>query len=216
MSHKILFFVGLALLGLGFLLAVTLYRGGATDTPGWSPGGGTGSFVRAGAPVKGEPDAPVTIVEFLDPACGTCAQFYPLVNQLLQQYPGKLRVMVRYAPLHPGSGEVVKMLEAAHLQGQFWPALELLFSNQNRWVANHRAQPDRARRLLNAIALDHARLDADIQGAEVDRAVQQDVRDGAALGVQATPEFFVNGQPLPSFGWEQLRRLVAEAVAQQP
>ena len=54
-----------------------------------------------------------------------------------------------------------------------------------------------------------------MQGAEVARAVELDVRDGAALGVQATPEFFVNGKPLPSFGWEQLQRLVAEAVAEQ-
>ncbi len=168
---------------------------------------------RVGAPVKGAADAKVTIVEFLDPACGTCAQFYPLVNGLMQQYGGKVRVMVRYAPLHPGSDQVVKMLEAAQRQGRFWQALEVLFSNQNRWVVNHRSQPLRARAILNSIAMDHAKLDVEMQSAEVTGAVKQDVRDGQALGVQATPEFFVNGKPLPSFGYEQLERLVREAVA---
>jgi protein-disulfide isomerase len=168
---------------------------------------------RPGAPIKGAVDARVTIVEFLDPACGTCAQFFPLTKQLVQQFEGKVKVMVRYAPLHAGSDQVVKMLEAAHLQGKFWQALELLFLNQNRWVINHQAQPQHARAILNSMSMDQAKLDLDINSTEVSRAIEQDMRDGQALGVRATPEFFVNGKPLPSFGYEQLDQLVTNAVA---
>ena len=71
----------------------------------------------------------------------------------------------------------------------------------------------RARRLLNSVALDHARLDIDARSAAVASVVQQDMGDLQALGVRATPEFFVNGKPLPSFGLRQLQNAVEEAVA---
>ncbi len=114
--------------------------------------------------------------------------------------------------MHTGSDQVVLMLEAAHRQGKYWQALELLFNNQQRWIVNHVSQPGRARSLLNAVALDHALLDADMTKPELINVVQEDIRDLQALGVRATPEFFVNGKPLPSFGYRQLAQLVKEAV----
>jgi protein-disulfide isomerase len=105
------------------------------------------------------------------------------------------------------------MLEAAHRQGRYWQALDVLFMNQRRWIDQHVADPERARRLLNSVALDHARLDIDARSAAVAAVVQQDMSDLQALGVRATPEFFVNGKPLPSFGLRQLEKLVEEAVA---
>jgi protein-disulfide isomerase len=134
------------------------------------------------------------------------------VKQLIDRYPGKVRVMMRYAPLHTGSDQVVKMLEAAHLQGKYWQALELLFNNQHRWIISHVSQPMRARGILNGLAMDHAKLNADMNLPEVNQAIQQDVDAGQALNVRATPEFFVNGKPMPSFGYKQLSQLVKEAV----
>lgn len=213
MNRKLLFITAAGLLLLGFIGAGLLYKNYQSAAPDGAPGQNASVVERDGAPIKGAEDARVTIVEFLDPACGTCAQFYPLVNQLLQRYEGKVRVMVRYAPLHPGSDQVVNMLEAARQQGKFWNALELLFGNQRRWVVGHQAKPQHARGILNSIAMDQAKLDSDMHSAEVTRAVERDVRDGQALGVRATPEFFVNGKPLPSFGYEQLEQLVSDAVA---
>ncbi len=157
----------------------------------------------------------MTIVEFFDPACGTCAQFYPLVEDMVERSNGQVRLVARYAPLHEGSEQVVRMLEAARLQGQFWPALEALFVNQAGWVSNHRADPRRARAVLRSIPLDHEQLDADTNSAPVIEAVEHDVRDLQALGVRATPEFFVNGKPLPSFGYRQLENLVQQAREDQ-
>jgi len=212
MKNKSIFIAVAGILLLAFILATVIYKNHQATLPGASAGRSQGVFERQGAPVKGPADARVTIVEFFDPACGTCADFYPLVKQLIDQYPGKVRVMMRYAPLHTGSDQVVKMLEAAHLQGKFFPALELLFNNQQRWVVNHVSQPSRALGILNGMALDHAKLETDMNQALVTAAVQQDVLDGQTLGIKATPEFFVNGRPLPSFGFQQLAQLVKEAV----
>ncbi len=167
---------------------------------------------RTGAPIKGPDSAKVTIVEFFDPACGTCRDFHPVTSQIVEKYQGKVRVMKRYAPLHQGSDQVVKMLEAAHRQGRFWQALELLFTSQNSWVVNHVAQPMRALALLNSLDLDQQRFGRDMNSSEVANVVAKDVQDGSMLQVRATPEFFVNGRPMPSFGYKQLLQLVEEAV----
>ena len=212
MNKKTIFISVAGILLLAFVMASIIYKNHQSTLQGASGGRNQGVAERQGAPVKGPVDARVTIVEFLDPACGTCADFYPLLKGLMDQYPGKVRVMVRYAPLHAGSDEVVKMLEAAHLQGKFFPALELLFKNQQRWIVNHVSQPNRALGILKGMALDHKKLLLDMNQPDVTRAIQQDVQDGQALGVKATPEFFVNGRPLPSWGWEQLERLVKETV----
>ena len=209
MNQKTLFITGTGLILLGFVIAIVLYQNNQSAL--WS-GKSQDVFERQGAPVKGPADARVTIVEFFDPACGTCADFYPFLKQIIDQYPGKVRVMMRYAPLHTGSDQVVKMLEAAHRQGKFWPALELLFKNQRRWVSNHVSQPMPARGLLNGLPLDHGRLDSDMNRPEITNVIQQDIEDGQSIGVRATPEFFVNGRPMPSFGLKQLKQLVKDAV----
>ncbi|MDH3911739.1 MAG: DsbA family protein [Rhodospirillales bacterium] len=207
MNRKTLFISVAGLLLLVFAGAVVLYQQSASESRNQSV------LEREGAPIKGPNDAKVTIVEFFDPACGTCRDFYPLVKRLIDRYPGKVRVMVRYAPLHAGSDQVVRMLEAARYQGKFWQALELLFRSQDRWVVNHESQPMRALTVMRVLGLDMERFSADMNRPELVQTIQRDVQDGQTLNVRATPEFFVNGRPMPSFGYDQLSRLVEEAVA---
>ena len=207
MNRKTLFISVAGLLLLVFAGAVVLYQQSASESRNQSV------LEREGAPIKGPNDAKVTIVEFFDPACGTCRDFYPLVKRLIDRYPGKVRVMVRYAPLHAGSDQVVRMLEAARYQGKFWQALELLFRSQDRWVVNHKSQPMRALTVMRVLGLDMERFSADMNRPELVQTIQRDVQDGQTLNVRATPEFFVNGRPMPSFGYDQLSRLVKEAVA---
>lgn len=214
MNQKTIFISVAGILLLAFLMATMIYRNHQATVQEGASGQNRAIAERQGAATKGPDDARVTIVEFLDPACETCRDFLPYVKKLIDQYPGKVRVMVRYAPLHPGSDQVVKMLEAAHLQGKFWPALELLFSTQNQWTVNHTSQPMRALNILNSLDIDQERLAADMNNPDVARVVQKDIQDGRSLNVRATPEFFVNGRPLPSFGLSQLNQLVKEAVAE--
>jgi len=169
---------------------------------------------RAHAATMGPADAPVVIAEFLDPACETCALFYPAVKDLMAANPGQIRLVIRWAPFHNGSRNVVALLEAARNQGKFWPALERLLATQSDWAINHSADVDLAWQQLGGLDLDGARISADMASAEVMQIMEQDLADAATLNVTMTPEYFVNGNPMPSFGWEQLQALVDEALAE--
>lgn len=171
------------------------------------------TLVRAYSPSEGRVDAPVVIVEFFDPACGTCRSFYPMVKKLMAQYPNQIRLVMRYAPFHKGSDQVVALLAGAHKQGKFWPALEALFEGQDDWASNHTAKVDLAWKYVDTVGLNKEQLAFDMTALEIKQAVAQDLQDANTLGVAQTPEYFVNGRPLPSFGFEQLQELVAEEVS---
>ena len=210
MNNKTIFISVAAFIGVIFIAAVGVYK---SQQPSTIASDKLPALERIDAPSKGGKQAKVTIVEFFDPACGTCSQFYPLINNLVKKYQGKVNVVMRYAPLHKGSDDVVKMLEAAHLQGQFWPALELLFANQQRWVEHHVSNPSSALAGIKTLNVDQEQLDKDWQSSKIEKIVAQDVLDGQTLKVRATPQFFVNGKPLVVFGYEELVDLVEEAVA---
>ena len=132
---------------------------------------------------------------------------------MIADNPGRIRLVLRYAPFHKGSDKVVAMLEGARKQGKFWPALEALLATQADWAPHHTAQPDLAWRHLEGLGLDLAQVRADMVSPGVAQVIAQDLADSRALDVTMTPEFFVNGQPLPSFGYEQLRKQVDAALA---
>ncbi|MDO9436948.1 thioredoxin domain-containing protein [Hydrogenophaga sp.] len=169
-------------------------------------------LVRMHSPVLGAQNAPVTIVEFFDPACEACRAFYPFVKQLLAQYPTQVKVVIRYAPFHTGSDQVVQLLEAARRQGQYEAALEAVLAAQPQWADHHQPQPQLAWNALGGLGLNIAQARADAQRPEIAAALAQDVEDLGVLQVSKTPTFFVNGRSLPSFGPEQLAALVADEV----
>lgn len=170
------------------------------------------ALTRPHSPRDGSADAPVVVVEFFDPACGTCRTFYPMVKQLMKQHPGRIQLVMRYAPFHSGSDKVVAVLEAARKQGKFWEALEALFDSQDTWASNHTAKVDLALKNLDEIGLNMEQLAFDVTAPEVLQAVAQDLKDANTLGVSQTPEYFVNGRPLASFGFQQLQQLVIEEI----
>jgi len=165
------------------------------------------------APSLGDPGAKVHIVEFLDPACGTCALFYPMVKDWLSQAPGQLRLSVRHVAFHTGAEHAVRILEASRKQDKYWETLERLLASQHEWVQNHTVMPERILPALANLGLDVDRLLGDMQDPEVAQRMEQDRNDSIVLKVAATPEYFVNGRPLPSFGQQQLLTLVREELA---
>lgn len=168
---------------------------------------------RPHAPSVGNPGAKVNIVEFLDPACGTCREFYPLVKGLINDSRGKVRLTIRMVAFHPNADVPVKALEASKQQGKFWLVLDQLLASQPRWVTNHRVDPDAVWAQLQMIDLDLAKLKADMESPEVAKNIALDAQDSKVLRVTATPEYFVNGRGLPEFGYDPLRRLVGDEVA---
>lgn len=170
-------------------------------------------LVRFHSPVFGPSNAPVTIVEFFDPACETCRAFYPIVKDILKQYPNDVRLVIRYAPFHAGSDQVVKLLEAAKRQNKYLPVLEMILASQPQWADHGKPNIELAFRAAQEAGLDIAKAQADAQGSDIDAVLKQDIEDLTALEVTKTPTFFVNGRGLPSFGDQQLLSLVAEEVA---
>lgn len=212
MKQKNMFMAAAVLLIAAFIAGAFFYKKQKAEQAAQLAAQNQAALVRADAPSFGNPDAPVHIVEFFDPACETCRQFYPLVKAMMDANPGKIRMSMRYAPFHPGSDTVVKALEAARKQGQFKQALEALFAAQNGWVRNHTAQADLIWPYLDPLGLDMGRLKSDMNSPEIAAMITRDLADAKTMNVTKTPEFFVNGKPLPSFGFDQLKNLVDEAL----
>lgn len=213
MKQKTIFIVTAIILLLAFVAAALFYTGQKEEAAMQLAETNRAALVRMHSPIAGKTDAPVTIVEFLDPACETCRQFYPMVKKIMADHPDQIRIVLRYAPFHPGSDKVVAMLEGARRQGKFWVALETLLAYQPDWSQNHTANPEVAWQILGNIGLNMEQMNKDMNSAETARVITQDLADAKTLNVTMTPEYFVNGKPLPSFGFEQLKALVDQALA---
>lgn len=206
----------LALIGLVLLIVVAslslLYMGmqGEQAQPGSDER--QAALASEHAPTLGDPGAGVHIVEFLDPACGTCALFYPMVKGWLAEAPDKLRLSVRHIAFHDGADYAVRILEASRNQDKYWETLEAMLAAQRQWVTNHVVQQDRILPAIADVGLDVEQLMTDMNSAEVTHRIERDRQDAITLRVSATPEYFVNGRPLPSFGRQQLLDLVREEL----
>jgi protein-disulfide isomerase len=164
------------------------------------------------SPTLGDATARVHVVEFIDPACETCAQFYPLVKQVMAENPGRIRLSVRHVAFHNGSDYVVRLLEASRQQDQYWQTLETLLATQSQWAPNHAVQPELVGVVIEGLGLNTSQLMADMNSPEVAARVQQDANDAVTMKITATPEYFVNGRPLPSFGEQQLLELINDEL----
>lgn len=169
-------------------------------------------LVRPSSPVIGREDAPVTIVEFFDPACEACRAFFPVVKQILAAFPDDVRLVLRYTPFHQGSDEAVRILEAARRQDKFEPVLEELLSKQQEWASHGAPNLDRAWEIAAMAGLDPVRARRDATSPDIDSVLRLDIADARANRIQQTPTFFVNQRPLASFGAQQLYDLVEEEV----
>ena len=215
MKRNILILVAATVMVGGFIIAMLALESRDMSDAQSTAKLNASSLVRKHSPMAGNGDARVTIVEFFDPACGTCRAFHPLVKGILRDNPGKVNLVVRYLPLHPGSADVVKILEAARLQGKFWEALEAAYATQGKWAINHQSYPDLFWKSISSVGLDPEQVSRDMQSPAVSQNIQRDTEDGRVLGVDKTPGFFVNGKPLVEFGQMQLLQLVNEALERE-
>jgi protein-disulfide isomerase len=164
-----------------------------------------------GAPVRGAADAPVTIVEFSDFECPFCKQTRPTLKQLLERYPGKVRLAYRDFPLdsiHPQARRAAEAARCAHDQGKFWEYHDVLFTQSPQLALED------LRRYAGQVGLDVTKFDGCLAAGVHKAAVQRDLDEGNRLGVTGTPAFFINGrtltgaQPLEAFA-----RLIDQELA---
>lgn len=206
-------FVGaVAALLLAFGGAALFYKGEKAQSAQVTVAKNQPALASVHSPTFGDPNAKVHIVEFFDPACETCATFFPYVKKLMMDNPDKIRLSVRHVTFHKGSEHAVRVLEAARRQGKYLPALEALYATQDQWAINHEVRADLVWKAIARVGLDLDRLKSDIDAPVIAQHMQQDMSDASVLGVTKTPEFFVNGRPLPKFGLEELQTLVKEEL----
>ena len=164
------------------------------------------------APSYGDANAKVHIVEFLDPACETCAVFFPMVKEWMSQVPGEIRLSIRHVPFHTGADYAVKVLEASRQQGKYWETLEALLAAQGQWTQHHTVLPEKIGPAIASVGLDMDKLMTDMNSMDVLVRMDQDKKDAVLLKISKTPTYFVNGRPLPSFGPQQLANLIGEEL----
>lgn len=211
-KKKAIFAITSVLLIVAFIVAKFAFKEHRKDQLSFMALENVEIFVRDHSPKLGPDDAKVYLVEFLDPECESCKAFYPSVKQLLKLYPGKIKLVVRYVPLHRNSKHAIKVLEASRKQGKFWKTIETMFQTQSVWADHHNPQPEKLYDYLPAAGLDVKKLKEDMKDPAIMDVILQDQADAATLQVRATPSFFVNGKALESFGYEQLKALVESEI----
>jgi protein-disulfide isomerase len=163
-------------------------------------------------PTRGNPNAPVTIVEFTDYQCPSCARMQPIIEKLLEEYSGKVKLVVRDFPLsqHREAFKAAEAAEAARQQGKYWEYVALLYKNQND------LSPDSLKRYASQIGLDRSRFDQALDGGGLADQVLRDLQEGTKIGVSSTPTIFINGRQLRELSYESLKAAIEAALAQKP
>lgn len=157
----------------------------------------------------------VTVVEFLDFECEACGSFYPIVEDLREQFAGEITYVVRYFPLpgHFNSKNAAIAAEAAAQQDRFEDMYHRLFESQAEWGEVQESRADLFRGFAEELGLDMVAYDAAVADPSTTERVDQDFEEGRALGVSSTPTFFVDGELAQLQEWDDLENLVQAAVS---
>jgi protein-disulfide isomerase len=146
-----------------------------------------------GAPFEGSATAPVTIVKFEDFHCPSCQHMQSTMTELLARYGDRVKLVHRDFPLeqlHPKSPKAHEAARCAHEQGRFWAYHDVLYSHAPK------ASSEDLNAYAQEVGLNVMAFEECLSNGKYQAAVQQDVEEGARLGVTGTPTFFINGRQL--------------------
>lgn len=149
-------------------------------------------------------DPAVTIIEYGDFQCPSCAGFAPLMKQIAAEYPDDVQVIFRHFPLtsiHPNAQKSSEAAEAAGAQGKFWEYHDLLFERQGQWSSlDTAAARDYFVALADELDLDVERFSTELDEGTYAAYVSGLEQEAIGLGLPGTPSAIVNGQPIPGEG----------------
>ncbi len=159
---------------------------------------------------KGSPKGLVTIVEFSEFQCPYCSRVLPTLDRLIKEYPDKVRIFFKHNPLpfHDKAPLAAEAAMAAGAQGKFWQMHDALFANQQNL--------DRAglEKIAQEKGLDMGKFKAALDARTYKAAVEADMALAKELGVQGTPNFFVNGRAIRgAVPYEQFKSAVEDELA---
>ncbi len=157
----------------------------------------------------------ISVVEFLDPECESCAIYSTVVKRLYKEYYGDIQIVVKYLDNHKNSRFTIQILEAARVQGKYEEVLDMMFEKHSLW-ASHYASVDKPELLWQFLKdipnLDIEKLKEDMKNPKIDEIIKQDREDANALGVRGTPTIFVNGKQLQELSQKALFDLVEKEI----
>jgi protein-disulfide isomerase len=160
-------------------------------------------------PARGDANALVTIVEFTDFQCPSCAAMQPILDDVLKSYGNKVRFVVRDFPLlaHANARKAAEAANAANAQGKFFEYALLLFKHQNA------LDVPSLKKYASDLGLNRTLFDAALDSGKYAAEVKHDIDDGEKYGVDSTPAVFVNGLALTELSPEALRAAIDKALA---
>jgi protein-disulfide isomerase len=166
-------------------------------------------LVRPDSHVNGNPQAPVTVVEFGDFQCPACGREQEVVREIRRKYGDQIRWVFRQFPiasLHEYAEAAAVVSECAADQGKFWEAVDKFYDHQAD------LSDEALRRYAAELALDPGRLNQCLSSPAVLARVRRDLDDAHAVGVRGTPTFFVNQRPIETPTMAQFSQLIDQAL----
>ena len=144
----------------------------------------------ASSKIRGNPAAPVTIVEFSDFQCPYCSKLQPTLKEVLKAYPNDVKLVYKDFPLsfHKQAKNAAKAAHAAGEQGKYWEMHDLVFEKYNKLTEEMFTE------FAGKLGLDMAKFSADYKSTKYDKQIEQDIRLGRSVGVSGTPTLFMNGK----------------------
>ena len=145
-----------------------------------------------GSPFRGPSDAPVVIVEFGDFQCQSCAKASFLLDQILEMYPKKVKIVFKNYPLeyHKYARIAAAAALAAGKQGKFWEFHDLLFENQEE------LNDQKIKEISESLSLDWRKLSKDMKKPAVLAMINSDKSEADRVGIDKVPTIFINGKRL--------------------
>ncbi|OCL86818.1 hypothetical protein AAX26_01124 [Aliarcobacter thereius] len=158
----------------------------------------------------------ITVVQFIDPECESCAIFHEFVKKLYKDYYNEIEIITKYIPNHKNSAFAIKLLEASRNQGLYEESLDIIFSTQDLWAKHNFEKPELLYGFLSQIPnIDMKKLKIDMEDENILNIIKQDKNDALSLGVLGTPTLFINGELLKRLSSEELFDIVFKNIIKE-
>ena len=202
---------------IAFLMGISAGCGSATpEPPTIAPTPIWPSQTPEGDPVKGSPDAPVTIIEYTEYQCPFCARFVQETLSLIEENyiaTGKVRFIFRNFPVHQQAVVAAGAAVCAQEQDKFWQMHDTLVAQQSEWSGN----PDFMELFegyTQDLGLDTDQFTSCLNAGEWLDKVKKDFEAGREAGVQGTPSFLINDQLIVGAQpFKEFQRVIEEELS---
>ena len=212
MKNKKLLLFTVIVLAIGFIAGINFYQKSIDTKNEELVSSGSAVLVRDYSPSFGNNKNNVTIVEFVDPECESCAYFNPIVKKIFYEYKDEVKFVYRYLDNHKYSKNAIRILEASRKQNKYKETLDVMFKYQTKWAAHYNPKPELIWNYLEEAGLNIEKLRADYEDTDVGKITATDRIDAGKLGVTGTPTVFVNGKMLRKLNYESFLDLVESEV----